>query len=94
MRRFNNLQRPLRVLTDARRCRPQADFACAIALDHPSEAAPVFARKRPGFNPKWKGARLQVNATNLLDEDDDVCTNGYCYVDQGRTVIASMRYRW
>jgi iron complex outermembrane recepter protein len=46
------------------------------------------------LNPKLKGARLQVNATNLLDEDNDVCTNGYCYVDQGRTVVASMRYRW
>ncbi|WP_245581948.1 TonB-dependent siderophore receptor [Phyllobacterium phragmitis] len=46
------------------------------------------------LNPKLKGARLQINATNLLDEDDDICTNGYCYVDQGRTVIASLRYRW
>jgi iron complex outermembrane receptor protein len=38
--------------------------------------------------------RVQVNATNLLDEVKQVCTAGYCYFDEGRKVIASLRYRW
>ncbi len=46
------------------------------------------------INPSLKGLRFQVNATNLLDEDDQVCTSNYCYFDEGRKVIASLRYRW
>ena len=44
--------------------------------------------------PKLKGVRLQVNATNLLDDVSQVCTAGYCYFDEGRKVVASLRYRW
>ena len=46
------------------------------------------------INPSLKGLRFQVNATNLLDEDDQVCTSNYCYFDEGRKFIASLRYRW
>ena len=46
------------------------------------------------INPSLKGLRFQVNATNLLDEDGQVCTSNYCYWDEGRKVIASLRYRW
>nr|WP_210381320.1 TonB-dependent siderophore receptor [Microvirga zambiensis] len=46
------------------------------------------------INPSLKGFRFQVNATNLLDEDGQVCTSNYCYFDEGRKVIASLRYRW
>jgi iron complex outermembrane receptor protein len=46
------------------------------------------------INPSLKGLRFQVNATNLLDEDGQVCTSNYCYFDEGRKVIASLRYRW
>lgn len=46
------------------------------------------------LNPQLKGMRLQVNATNLLDEVSQTCTAGYCYFDEGRKVIASLRYRW
>ena len=45
-------------------------------------------------DPSLKGFRFQVNATNLLDEDGQVCTSNYCYFDEGRKVIASLRYRW
>ncbi|RXF73145.1 TonB-dependent siderophore receptor [Hansschlegelia zhihuaiae] len=41
-----------------------------------------------------KGFRLQVNATNLLDDVKQMCTSNYCYWDKGRQVIASVRYRW
>jgi iron complex outermembrane receptor protein len=46
------------------------------------------------LDPSLKGLRFQVNATNLLDEDGQVCTSNYCYFDEGRKVIASLRYRW
>lgn len=46
------------------------------------------------INPSLKGMRLQVNATNLLDERSQVCSSNYCYFDEGRKVIASLRYRW
>ena len=45
-------------------------------------------------NPKLKGVRLQVNATNVFDKIEQVCTGSYCYYNEGRKVIASLRYRW
>lgn len=41
-----------------------------------------------------KGARLQLNINNIADKRVDVCSDNYCYLDQGRTVIGSLRYRW
>lgn len=43
---------------------------------------------------RWKGLALQVNARNLADKDIRTCEQNYCYRDEGRQVIASMRYRW
>ena len=43
---------------------------------------------------KYEGLRLQVNATNLFDKREDVCSAGFCYRDQGRTVIGSLKYSW
>lgn len=62
-----------------------------------SPVAYVDARLTYDFeklDPKLKGFSAQVNAQNLLDEVDQVCTAGYCYFNQGRKVIASLRYRW
>lgn len=67
---------------------------------------PVIANKARAFvdakaayeleniDPKLKGVRLQVNASNLFDKVEQVCTAGYCYFDKGRQVIASIKYRW
>lgn len=41
-----------------------------------------------------KGASLQLNVSNIFDTQDDVCSFDYCYLDQGRTVLGSIRYRW
>ncbi len=38
--------------------------------------------------------RLQVNATNLADRDTYACQNNACYWGAGRTVLATLRYRW
>jgi len=46
------------------------------------------------LDPKLKGTSLQVNATNVFDRRDTTCTSGYCYLDPGRTVIASLKYNW
>ncbi|MDI7861785.1 TonB-dependent siderophore receptor [Rhizobiaceae bacterium n13] len=43
---------------------------------------------------KYEGLRLQVNATNIFDRRDPVCSAGFCYRDQGRSVIGSLRYSW
>ena len=45
-------------------------------------------------NPKLDGLQLQVNATNLLDERGVTCAASYCYRDEGRSVIGSLRYRF
>jgi iron complex outermembrane recepter protein len=42
----------------------------------------------------YAGLKLQVNATNLFNRQDAVCSAGYCYRDQGRTVIGSLKYSW
>lgn len=46
------------------------------------------------FDPRLKGFMVQVSGTNLLDTEKQVCTSGYCYWDEGRKVIAGLRYRW
>jgi iron complex outermembrane receptor protein len=43
---------------------------------------------------KYEGLRLQVNATNVFDRRDTVCSAGFCYRDQGRAVIGSLKYSW
>ncbi|PKA44227.1 TonB-dependent siderophore receptor [Rhizobium sullae] len=43
---------------------------------------------------KYEGLSLQVNATNLFDRREPVCSAGFCYRDQGRAVIGSLRYTW
>ncbi|WP_051091224.1 TonB-dependent siderophore receptor [Methylopila sp. M107] len=44
--------------------------------------------------PRLKGVALQVNARNLANKDIATCEQGYCYRDEGRQVIASLKYRW
>ena len=45
-------------------------------------------------NPDLQGLSLQVNAKNLFDERKSICSAGYCYWDEGRSVIGSLRYRF
>ncbi|MBB4066637.1 TonB-dependent siderophore receptor [Gellertiella hungarica] len=42
----------------------------------------------------YEGLTLQVNATNLFDRREPVCSAGFCYKDQGRSVIGSLKYTW
>ncbi len=44
--------------------------------------------------PSVEGLRLQVNATNLFDEDTQICSSGFCYKEPERNVIGSVRYRF
>ncbi|MFC3324990.1 TonB-dependent receptor domain-containing protein [Mesorhizobium cantuariense] len=45
-------------------------------------------------NPKLEGVKLQVNAKNLFDNQKTICSAGYCYRDEGRSLFASLRYRF
>ncbi|MFD1985626.1 TonB-dependent siderophore receptor [Mesorhizobium newzealandense] len=45
-------------------------------------------------NPKLEGVKLQVNAKNLFDIRQTICSAGYCYRDEGRSLFASLRYRF
>jgi iron complex outermembrane receptor protein len=45
-------------------------------------------------SPELKGLMLQVNAKNLLDNQEPICSAGYCYKDEGRSVFGSLRYRF
>lgn len=44
------------------------------------------------LNPSMTGVKLQINATNLLNEVNQVCTTGFCYYDEGRKILSSLRY--
>ncbi|MCK0197174.1 TonB-dependent siderophore receptor [Ancylobacter sp. 6x-1] len=43
---------------------------------------------------RFKGWSMQLNATNLLDDDYITCDAGYCYKGQPRTLVAGLKYRW
>jgi iron complex outermembrane receptor protein len=45
-------------------------------------------------SPDLKGLSLAVSATNLANREEQVCNGGYCYFSQGRTVLASLKYKW
>lgn len=46
------------------------------------------------FDKEMEGLTLQVNAKNLFNSRDKICSAGYCYRDEGRTVMGSLRYRF
>ncbi|KQU77416.1 hypothetical protein ASD00_10225 [Ensifer sp. Root31] len=45
-------------------------------------------------NPDLNGLSLAVSATNIGDRREEVCTDGYCYFGQGRTVLGTLKYKW
>jgi iron complex outermembrane receptor protein len=47
-----------------------------------------------GLDAQFAGARLQLNVSNVFDKLVDTCSSDYCYQDQGRTILGSLRYRW
>jgi iron complex outermembrane receptor protein len=60
-------------------------FDAAVHYDIPDRAFPQL-----------KGARLQVNATNIFNRRFIAGCFGtiWCFYGPGRTVLASLRYRW
>jgi iron complex outermembrane receptor protein len=44
------------------------------------------------LNSAMDGVKLQVNATNLLNEVSQTCSSAFCYYDEGRKVVASVKY--
>lgn len=45
-------------------------------------------------HPELEGISAQINAQNVFDKRDETCTTGYCYREEGRNVIGSLRYRF
>ncbi|MBB3997636.1 TonB-dependent siderophore receptor [Aureimonas pseudogalii] len=45
-------------------------------------------------NAKLEGVSAQINAKNFFDKRADSCQGGFCYRDEGRNVIGSLRYRF
>lgn len=45
-------------------------------------------------DPKLAGVYAQVNGKNLFDKRTDTCQAGFCYREEGRSVIGSLRYRF
>lgn len=43
---------------------------------------------------KMEGLTLQINAKNVFNKREDTCSAGYCYRDEGRSVMGSLRYRF
>ncbi len=41
-----------------------------------------------------EGLTLQINAKNVFNKREDTCSAGYCYRDEGRSVMGSLRYRF
>ncbi|WHA42654.1 TonB-dependent siderophore receptor [Agrobacterium larrymoorei] len=46
------------------------------------------------LNSAMDGVKLQVNATNLLNEVNQICSSAFCYYDEGRKVVASVKYQF
>jgi iron complex outermembrane recepter protein len=46
------------------------------------------------FDKEMDGLTLQINAKNVLNSREKICSAGYCYKDEGRTVMGSLRYRF
>ncbi len=42
----------------------------------------------------FEGVKLQINAKNIFDERKPTCSAGYCYRDEGRSILGSLRYRF
>ncbi|WP_137158196.1 TonB-dependent siderophore receptor [Rhizobium sp. FKL33] len=40
------------------------------------------------------GLKASFSVKNVFDKRDEVCTDGYCYYGQGRTVLGSLKYSW
>jgi iron complex outermembrane receptor protein len=46
------------------------------------------------LDPKYKGFRAQINASNIFDRSYTNCQAGFCYRGAPATVIGSLIYRW
>ena len=46
------------------------------------------------LDPKYRGFRAQINATNIFDRSYTTCQAGFCYRGAPATVIGSLIYRW
>ncbi|WP_106797384.1 TonB-dependent siderophore receptor [Rhizobium sp. H4] len=43
---------------------------------------------------KYEGLTAAFNIRNIGDERETVCEEGFCYLDQGRNMTGTLKYRW
>jgi iron complex outermembrane recepter protein len=60
----------------------------AVYLD--AVATYDFGKQRPDL----AGLSASLSVKNIFDKRLEVCTDGYCYFGQGRTVLGSLKYKW
>lgn len=61
---------------------------------HEARENDAYALVDAALHYEWNSLRLGINATNLFDKDYIITQDGYTYRGEGRTVMASLRYRW
>ncbi len=45
-------------------------------------------------NAAFEGVSAQVSAKNVFDDREETCTGAFCYREEGRNIIGSLRYRF
>lgn len=61
---------------------------------HEARENDAYALVDAAIHYEWNSMRVGINAANLLDKDYLITQDGYTYRGEGRTVMASLRYRW
>lgn len=55
----------------------------------------VSVSYEPGYaHPSLKGWQARLSVQNLADKQVQACSDGYCYLGQGRQIVGSVRYKW
>jgi iron complex outermembrane receptor protein len=49
-----------------------------------------FGKQKPDL----KGLIASVGVNNIFDKRTEVCTDGYCYFSEGRTIVGSLKYKF
>ncbi|CAB3732789.1 Ferrichrome outer membrane transporter/phage receptor [Achromobacter deleyi] len=49
----------------------------------------------PGYaHPALKGWQASISVQNLANKEVQTCSDGYCYLGQGRQIVGQVRYKW
>jgi iron complex outermembrane receptor protein len=43
---------------------------------------------------EFSGVTASLSVNNVFDKRNRICSDGYCYFGEGRTVLGSLKYKW